>query len=1014
MATNGTFNIPVVAGQLSLEFAWTRTNVNILTNKSTISWTVSLLSTAVASTLVSTQNTNLAVTIEGATIWNGQIMVGILPNSSKILAQGANLNISHDSDGTKTFSWSLSCEFNVTYNAINLGTITGMGTFTLDPIPRHTIATLTGNPCIFGNALTINLPRESPNFTHTISYTFGTQSGVLTTTATTNYVWTPPLTLANEIPNGTSGAGILIVTTMNGSDVIGVCRLDFTLEIGTRVPVISAMSLPQATTDIATQFGANVYVQYFSRLRLQFTTTAQLGATVKWVRIKVNGQDIDGSMGNAGQTSIATNVFTERLIYSGANNIEITVTDSRGLQTTWNGGIIVTAYTFPTITLNFAQRVTAGNVIDDNGTRMRIVYDFALTNIGGNNTPQINARTRQAGGAWAVQNNIQSGAYSGTNVQYLHPNTFSVDYGYEVELTISDWFSRNGYRTPTTSNLGYLNTPFVLTDWNNSGKGMAFGGYSTLTQNVHALSTMPWIFQNQAIYGGKQQQPIWNVRDANGANCNDMIGYGIWWVSSSSANRAEGEGWLVAIPSPETSASVICNQIWYTYGNQNIWKRWRDTGGTWGAWARVDSRDSFTTGGWLGGVNSADGDVLRFTQMDGGTTDIAVDHIYNVDWRATAGNTNANFLRFTDRAGDVVADINMAFPYGGDWVGAVGTTNDTRYSFDDRAGAEWLTIDFNRFIRGVIPIDGQNLNNLRRTGVYFLTNCTNAPSLYRHGALTTGWVEVFTENTTTTNGNQVKQIFHGYSGGADTIGGNLCHATFVRERTAGGDWHSWMPLHEPREQLLEWGQNLNTLRETGFYFTDTDALGDSCLNCPSRFHGAFSIEVKKTWSSDTLNDWDSCFQVMRHYFHPELGAFERLYDGTSWTSWKKVWTSQDDTGWLSRGLEGGFHSYNYDSDNGVFMRVKSGVLYIRLVNVEPDSQLNSGTSYELCVLPDTYWVGTLEMTLPTFSAITVAGIFNDGTSCRLRFSSRSIYILSPINTSQRFHGEIVAPMTGYL
>ncbi|MCL1949676.1 MAG: DUF859 family phage minor structural protein, partial [Turicibacter sp.] len=969
-ATSGTQTIPVVAGQLNLVFNWNRTSVNVPTNRSTIIWEVLLVSTATAVELVSTQNTNINVQIEGNTVLNGSIQVGILPNMTRTLATGANINIPHEADGTKTFSWNLSCQFDVTYQATPLTTITASGSGVLDPIPRATQATLTGNPCTFGNSLTINLPRQSTAFTHVITYIFGNLSGTLTTTATNSFVWTPPMTMTSEIAFGTSGTGVLTVVTMDGADVIGVVRLNFTLEIGSRPPVLSAIQLTQATTDIATQFGANVYVQLYSRLRIRLTATAQANATIKWIKIKVNGQELDGS---SGATVINANVVTDRLITSGANPVEITVTDSRGLQTTWTGGITVTAYNFPNISIDSVQRVTAGNVLDDNGTRMRITYDFSVTNIGGNNTPVINARTRQASGTWATQNGIQSGAFSGNNVQYLHPATFSINYGYEIELTITDWFSRNGYRTATTSNLSYLNTPFVLMDWNNSGKGMAFGGYSSLIDRVHGLETMPWQFQEGAIYAGRGATPVNGVQNVPATTDVDtLVNTGVYWLAGASANRPIAQtGWLNVFSSSEANrASTIVKQIWWAYSGSHsvIYVRRRDGASAWTAWQRIDATSHFFNA-------TLTGNNLYFYDVNGTQVDV-------VDLSSFVRSLRYN-------------DTDETLEYRNTTAGTAGVIG---------------TVDMNPFLWRVNRVStGVDLNNYVTTNIYYFTNITsNRPSLYRHGAVTSGWMMVLEDRRE--SGVDIKQIFYTHGAGTDTVADGTQWHTFVRSRI-GGTWMSWVNLMDTREHVLANGQNLNTLRTTGVYVANNDGLGNSTTNRPQNIQGAYHLEVKQTWASDGTS-WDGCIQTYYHYWNPAGGAFTRLWDGTSWTPWKKQFDSEDDTGWQQLALTADFVENTALTGSGAWYRVKCGVLYVRLVRVDA-VWVTSGTTYLVATLPTNYYIQTLTKTLPNVERNEFLGVTGDSSFCRITVNNRNIQVLYFQNSNQWFSGSVAIPLNSF-
>ena len=56
-----------------------------------------------------------------------------------------------------------------------------------------------------GSSVTINTNRLSSSATHTLTYTFGSASGTIATNVGASTGWTPPLSLASQIPSATSG-----------------------------------------------------------------------------------------------------------------------------------------------------------------------------------------------------------------------------------------------------------------------------------------------------------------------------------------------------------------------------------------------------------------------------------------------------------------------------------------------------------------------------------------------------------------------------------------------------------------------------------------------------------------------------------------------------------------------------------------------------------------------------------------------------------------------------------------
>ena len=175
MASSGSKNI-AVTGWNDLIFEWScpSSSQSTETNTSTVKWTLKLVSTS-SGRIGSTATKNWSVTVNGQN-YSGTNTVGIAANSSKILASGSTA-IKHNSDGTKTFSYSFSQEFGITFSGEWIGTISGSGTGTLNtiatggtspdedepqyPVIPFRVDSISGQPSDNGTSFTVN-------FTNTI------------------------------------------------------------------------------------------------------------------------------------------------------------------------------------------------------------------------------------------------------------------------------------------------------------------------------------------------------------------------------------------------------------------------------------------------------------------------------------------------------------------------------------------------------------------------------------------------------------------------------------------------------------------------------------------------------------------------------------------------------------------------------------------------------------------------------------------------------------------------------
>ena len=134
-----------------------------------------------------------------------------------ITVMSGEQTITHGADGTKTFNVRLTC------NAL-AGSIwffaadSGNKPITVTPLDRASDFTLTPNPVIDGETVTIDIDRTDDDYTHLVEWETETDSGTIDTDAETSATWTPDSALLG----GETSVGITItVTTFDGVTQIG-------------------------------------------------------------------------------------------------------------------------------------------------------------------------------------------------------------------------------------------------------------------------------------------------------------------------------------------------------------------------------------------------------------------------------------------------------------------------------------------------------------------------------------------------------------------------------------------------------------------------------------------------------------------------------------------------------------------------------------------------------------------------------------------------------------------------
>lgn len=206
MASSGSFSNSIVSGHYKLKVDWSQAQ-NVSANTSTITcklylindWSLGIGSRSNTCTIGGTAKSFTSSSISGT----GTHTLGTVSQS-----------VSHNSDGTKSITISAVFKIQATISGTYYEQITASATVTLNTIPRA--SSVSAKSVNLGTASTITVTRASSSFTHTLSYTFGSAKGTIAAkTTSTSVSWTPPLTLANQIPKSTTGTCTITCTTYN-------------------------------------------------------------------------------------------------------------------------------------------------------------------------------------------------------------------------------------------------------------------------------------------------------------------------------------------------------------------------------------------------------------------------------------------------------------------------------------------------------------------------------------------------------------------------------------------------------------------------------------------------------------------------------------------------------------------------------------------------------------------------------------------------------------------------------
>ena len=587
MATSGTIQQAIRTGY-RIQIAWTVDSQSVANNTSTVTAKVQLVSTGSSYTINSSASKSGSLTING-TKYTFNFTASLSGNQTKTLFT-KTVTVSHASDGTKTCAFSATCGINVTLSGTYYGNVTASGNGTFNTIARaSTISSVTSSVSVNGtNSATVNITRASSSFTHTVVFSFGSYSKTTTGVATsTSYAI--PTSWLNAIPSATSGTAKVTVTTYSGSTKIGsAVSKNFTLTVpSTVVPTISSVAVADTTTNQST-FGN--MVQNKSKAKLTITAAGALGSTITAYKTVFESKTYTGATPT-----------TATITKSGTASASITVTDSRGRMATTTKTWTVVAYSVPKIISFQGFRCLADGTENYEGTYLNAAVNFSVSSVNSKNAASYVIEYKLTGGTtWTA---LTSGSVYALNQSIVSAKSFlSVDSSYDIRLSVTDSFTtvRSTFEIPTA---------FTLLDFNASGRGIAFGKVSEMTEGVEFA--LPTVF-------GHAETPSSPIYLQSGQDLNDILEPGFYAVPNTATSAT-----LLNRPWPSTATGGL----YVTVEGDGVGKCQiahalsKDAGAiyersyyqsAWGEWKTVHNGGGKVL--WSGGMYMTSGHVITFSE----------------------------------------------------------------------------------------------------------------------------------------------------------------------------------------------------------------------------------------------------------------------------------------------------------------------------------------------------------------------------------------------------------------
>lgn len=286
-----------------------------------------------------------SVMIDGQTT-NGEDSGGFSSGQIKFLGSGRKV-IQHNSDGTKTFSYSFSKLFDFTWGGIYRGTYNGSGSGELPPIsvqPEYSASVLTAaTDTNLGSYCKVTFTPDSNKLYYKVAFKIGNKTQETTgiypnTTGQYNYQILLPQSLASEIGGSSKTASCTVELTTHtessctsanqvGSKSTRTITVTVVEDNETR-PVVSAAEI-QASPDVL----GGLYIQSANGVKAtKITAEGKYNATIARTYLRVEGKNYD------------LNTQSDYLAASGSITVTAYAVDSRGFT---SAGFAVTIQSQP-------------------------------------------------------------------------------------------------------------------------------------------------------------------------------------------------------------------------------------------------------------------------------------------------------------------------------------------------------------------------------------------------------------------------------------------------------------------------------------------------------------------------------------------------------------------------------------------------------------------------------------------------------------------------------------------
>lgn len=360
------------------------------------------------------------------------------------------------------------------------GTAT-VGTDTLDitvAVADATVPVLSHTSVNAGDKIRITVEdtKLSDNYTHDISYEFGSRKGDIIKNAKKYWVWDVPLDFAAEIPSKTSGTVTIICVTKNGTATVGTENVTFTVKVPEQSPFLPTLTMSLSPVGNLPSAFSGLYVQGKTKVKAAFTAKSEY-STIKSTSAAVE-------IGSVNKTYSGNPATTDTLSASGEISVVGVATDARGFKGKTEQTITVIPYSSPKVApytgerAIICERCTQDGILSESGMFLKIkarrFYHAVRADGVQKNFCSMSYRYKTANGAYSSEITLLEASNVSTNLVDVTLDNIvtSLTTSYTVQLTVKDTMGESSVYTYYIPTAG---CDFHLRD---GGNGAAFGKYS--------------------------------------------------------------------------------------------------------------------------------------------------------------------------------------------------------------------------------------------------------------------------------------------------------------------------------------------------------------------------------------------------------------------------------------------------------------------------------------------------------------------------------------------------------